>query len=65
VFKSRWMRGTGDVTPLGEINNEYKILVGNPEGKKLLGRLRHRWEYNIGIDLRGIGWQVVDCTVRF
>jgi hypothetical protein len=59
------MRGTGDVTPLGEINNEYKILVGNPEGKKLLGRLRHRWEYNIGIDLRGIGWQVVDCTVRF
>jgi hypothetical protein len=34
--------------------NVYGILVGKPEGKKLLGRLRHRWANNIKMDLRGI-----------
>jgi hypothetical protein len=28
--------------------------VGNPEGKRPLGRLRRRWQYNVKIDLRGI-----------
>jgi hypothetical protein len=31
------------------------ILVGNPEGKRLLGRPRRRWEDNIEMDLKGIG----------
>jgi hypothetical protein len=30
--------------------------VGDPEGKKLLGRPRHRWENNIKMNLREIGW---------
>jgi hypothetical protein len=30
----------------GEMRNAYKILVGKPEGKRTLGRLRHRWEEN-------------------
>jgi hypothetical protein len=34
--------------------------VGNPEGKRSLGRPRRRWEYNIGMDLREVGWEVVD-----
>jgi hypothetical protein len=40
--------------------NAYKVLVGKPEGKKPLGRPRHRWENNIKMDLRGIGWVYMD-----
>jgi hypothetical protein len=40
---------------VGEIRNEYKILVGRPEGKRPLGRRRGRREDNIRIDLRKIG----------
>jgi hypothetical protein len=29
---------------MGEIINEYKMLVGKPEGKRLFGRTRRRWE---------------------
>jgi hypothetical protein len=32
--------------------NAYKILVGQPEGKRPLGRNRRRWEDNIKIDCR-------------
>jgi hypothetical protein len=31
--------------------NAYNILVGKPEGKKPVGRPRHRWENNIRMDL--------------
>ena len=31
-------------------------FVGKPEGKKLLGRSRRRWENNIKVDLREVGW---------
>jgi hypothetical protein len=41
---------------LGEKKNIYRILVGKPEGKRQLGRLRRRWENNVKIDLREIGW---------
>jgi hypothetical protein len=40
----------------GEKRNAYKILVGKPEGKRPLGRPRHRWVDNIKMDLREIGW---------
>jgi hypothetical protein len=36
--------------------NVYMILVGNPEGKRPLGRPRRRWVDNIKMDLREIGW---------
>jgi hypothetical protein len=39
-----------------EKRNAYRILVGNPEGKRPLGRPRRRWVDNIKMDLRGIGW---------
>jgi hypothetical protein len=44
----------------GKMRNAYKIFVGNPEGKRLLGRPRRRWEDNIGMDVREIDWQGVD-----
>ncbi|PNF38808.1 hypothetical protein B7P43_G11542 [Cryptotermes secundus] len=36
----------------GEERNTYRILMGRPEGKRPLGRPRHRWVYNIKLDLR-------------
>jgi hypothetical protein len=35
--------------------------VGKPEGKRSLGKPRHRWVDNIKIDLREIGWDGMDC----
>jgi hypothetical protein len=37
----------GTVAGMGEMRNEYKIVVGKPEGKRSLGRPRRRWENNI------------------
>jgi hypothetical protein len=39
--------------------NVYRVLMGKPEGKRPLGRPRHRWEDGIGMDLREIGWRNV------
>jgi hypothetical protein len=36
--------------------NAYRILVGNPEGKRPLGSPRYRWVDNIKMNLREIGW---------
>jgi hypothetical protein len=41
---------------MGEGRKVYNVLVGKPEGKRTLGRLRRRWEYGIKMDLREIGW---------
>jgi hypothetical protein len=35
-------------------------LVGKPERRRPLGRPRHRWEDNIKIDLREVGWGDID-----
>jgi hypothetical protein len=45
---------------LGEKLNEYRILVGNPECKKPLGRHRRSWEDNTEMYLREIGWSGTD-----
>jgi hypothetical protein len=45
---------------MGEKMNEYRIVVGNPEGKRPLGRPRRRWVDNINMDLRQIGWDGMD-----
>jgi hypothetical protein len=34
----------------------YRILVGRREGRRPLGRPRHRWEYNIKMDIQEVGW---------
>jgi hypothetical protein len=38
----------------------YNILVGRPEGRRPLGRPRRRWEDNIKMDQREIGFGDVD-----
>jgi hypothetical protein len=54
VTKSTRMRWAGHVATMGEMRNAYNILIGKPEGKRPLGRTKHRWEDNIGIYLRKI-----------
>jgi len=48
------------VAHMGEGRGAYRVLVGRPEGKRPLGRSRHRWEDNIRMDLREIGWEGVN-----
>jgi hypothetical protein len=45
---------------MGEKRNVYRLLVGKPGGKRPLGRPRHRWIYNIKVDLLEIGLGGVD-----
>jgi hypothetical protein len=45
---------------MGEKRNVYRLLLGKPEGKRPLGRLRRRWIYNIKMDLLEMGLNVVD-----
>jgi hypothetical protein len=52
----------GHVARIGEKRNDYRLLVGKPEGKSLLGRPRRRWVDNIRMDLGEVGWGDVDCT---
>jgi hypothetical protein len=40
---------------VGEGRGVYRVLVGKPEGKKPLGRPRHRWEDNIKMDFQEVG----------
>jgi hypothetical protein len=60
VIKSR-MRWAGHAMHMGEVRGGYRVLVWKPEGKRPLGRPRHRWEENIKMDLQevgcgGMGW---------
>jgi hypothetical protein len=43
-----------------ENRNSYRLLVGKPEGKRPLGRQRHRWVDDIMMDLLEIGWGGMD-----
>ena len=43
----------GHVARMGERRGE--VLVGKAEGERPLGRLRHRWEDNIKMDLQEVG----------
>jgi hypothetical protein len=56
VIKSRRMRWAGHVALMAEGRGVYRVLVGKPEGKRRLGKPRRRWEYNIEMDLRMIGF---------
>jgi hypothetical protein len=45
---------------MGEERNAYRILVGNSEGKRPLGRPRRRRVDNIKMGLRERGWDGMD-----
>jgi hypothetical protein len=49
------MRGAEHVARMGEKRNAYRLLVGKPEGRRPLGRPRHRRLDNIGMDLVEVG----------
>jgi hypothetical protein len=55
IIKSRRMRWAGHVARMGEKRIVYRLLVGMPEEKRQLGRLRRRWIDNIKMDLLEIG----------
>jgi len=52
MIKSMRMRWAGHVARMSEGRGVYKVPVGRLEGKRPLGRLRHRWEGNIKLNLR-------------
>jgi hypothetical protein len=54
---NRWAE---HVARMGEERKVYRVLVGNPEGKRSLGRPRRRWEDRIRMDLRETGLGCVD-----
>jgi len=56
VIKLRRMRWTGHVVCMGERRGACRVLVGQPEGKRGLGRPRHRREINIKMDLQEVGF---------
>jgi hypothetical protein len=45
---------------MGQERKVFRLLVGNPEGKRPLGRPRRRWEDGIIMDLRETGWGNVE-----
>jgi hypothetical protein len=55
AITSRRMRWAGHVAYMGAGEGVYRVLVGRPEGKRPLGRLRRRWDDNIKMALRDIG----------
>jgi hypothetical protein len=60
VIKSWRMRWAGHAARMGDRRNAYRILVGNPEGRRPLGRPRRRWVDNTKMDLREVGWYGLD-----
>ena len=55
------MKGVGHVARMGEERDVFRVLVGKPEGKRPLGRPRHRWEdNNIKMDLQEVECEGMD-----
>ena len=48
------------VACMGERRGIYRVLVGKPEGKRPLGRPKHRWENNIKMYLQEVGCGSLD-----
>ena len=51
------MRREGHAARMGERRGVYRVLEGKPEGKRPLGRPRHRWKDNIKMVLQEVGWE--------
>jgi len=60
MIKSRKMRWVGHVARIGEMRGLYWVLVGKPKGKRRLGRPRCRWEDNIKMYLKEVGYESMD-----
>jgi hypothetical protein len=60
VIKSRRMIWARHVVCRGERRGVYRVFLGKPEGKRPLGRPRHRWLDNIKMDLQEVGCRGMD-----
>jgi hypothetical protein len=60
IMKSRRMSWAGHVARMRQKRNAYRLLVGNPEGRRPLGRPRRSWLHNFRMDLVEVGWGNVD-----
>ena len=60
MIKLRRIIWMGHVTHMEEGRGVYRVLVGKPEGKRPLGKLRCRWEDNIEMDLQEVRWGDMD-----
>jgi hypothetical protein len=56
MIKSRRMGWAGHLARMGERRSVYRVLVGKPEGKRPLGRLRRRWEDHSKMEVEGGVW---------
>ena len=56
VINTRRLRWAGHVARMRERRGAYTALVGIPEGRRPLVRPRRRWDDNIKMDLRDVGW---------
>jgi hypothetical protein len=56
AIKSSGLRWAGKVACIGERRGAYRVSVEKPEGRRVLRRSRCRWEDNINMDLREVGW---------
>jgi hypothetical protein len=57
MIKPIRIKCTGHVACMGEGKGTYRVLVGKLEVKRPLGGPRHRWEDNIKMDLKEVGWR--------
>jgi hypothetical protein len=64
VIKSRRIRQVGLLERMGDRTGTYRVLVGRPEGRKKLGRHRHRLEDNIKMALQEVGWGDMDWIAQ-
>jgi hypothetical protein len=56
LIKSRRLRWAGHVARMNKGSGAYRILVWRPQGRRPLGRPKHRWEGDIKMDLQEVGW---------
>jgi hypothetical protein len=54
------MRLAGHVACMENRRGAYRVFVGKPEGKRSLGKHRHRWQDNIKMDIQEVGWGDMD-----
>jgi hypothetical protein len=57
VMKLRRMRWAGYAARMGDSRGVFRILVGRSDGRRTVGRPRHRQEENIKMDLQEVEWR--------
>jgi hypothetical protein len=56
MIKTRRVRWVEHPACVAEKLDECRVLVGKSEGKRPVGRQRRKWEANIEMDIRELGW---------